>query len=384
MSRRFLIPSAPGLQDLLAEELKELGLKPQIEASRACVLEGEWDTAARVLTHSRIAARVLVSVKQFSAKNQAMLYHQVRRIPWPDLIPHHMTIAVFAQGTTDGTDFKRSFAPLKIKDAIVDEYRKWGDARPNVDRNNPDVEINAHFYGGRCEISVDLSGIPLHRRGYRAKGGEAPLRENRAAALLRLAGYDGSRPLRDPFCGSGTIPIEAALVARNIAPGLLRPIEEFTLHRLIQKSHPALEAARKEAKAQIKESTSSPIVGSDIDPRAIQVAKQNADRAGLSPEDIRFEVREALDLPPGPVQIVANPPYGERIGEQEQAAKQLGDFVHQLKHHNPGSTLTLVVPKGPVEHAVGMKPARRFSVESGDFHLRFMHCEIFAGKARER
>ena len=147
MSRRFLIPSAPGLQDLLAEELKELGLKPQIEGSRACVVEGEWDSAARILTHSRIAARVLVSVKKFSAKNQAMLYHQVRRIPWPDLIPHHMTIAVFAQGTTDGTDFKRSFAPLKIKDAIVDEYRKWGDARPNIDRINPMLRSTPTFTG---------------------------------------------------------------------------------------------------------------------------------------------------------------------------------------------------------------------------------------------
>ena len=151
------------------------------------------------------------------------------------------------------------------------------------------------------------------------------MRENRAAALLRLAGYDGSRPLRDPFCGSGTIPIEAALLARNIAPGLLRPVEEITMHRLMATARTALDDARKEAKAQIRESADSPITGSDIDPRAIQVAKQNADRAGLSPDDIRFEVRDALDIPPGPVQIISNPPYGERIGEQEQAAEQLGD-----------------------------------------------------------
>ncbi len=223
--QRFLVTTAAGLESLLLEELADLGLEAEPTPAGALVLKTDWDGAARILTRSRIASRLLLSIREFSAGHAAMLYDQVRRIDWPKIFSPDDSIAIRGHGATHGTDYTLSFASLKIKDAICDEFRYSGLPRPDVDRADPRVRLTAFFHGGRCELSIDLSGRPLHRRGYREEGAAAPMRENRAAALLRFAGYDGSTPLVDPFCGSGTIVIEAALIALRRAPGLMRPLE---------------------------------------------------------------------------------------------------------------------------------------------------------------
>lgn len=381
MNGRFIVTTAPGLESLLLDELKVIGLEPRNEPSGVMSLTGGWDTAARVLIHSRIASRLLLSIRRFSAVNQAMLYDQVRRIDWPKLFPVDMTMAVHAHGTVKETDYTLAFAPLRIKDAICDEFRKRVDSRPSVNRNNPDVRIEAFFYNHQCEISVDISGEPLHRRGYRQDGAEAPLRENRAAALLLFSGYDGSKPLVDPFCGSGTIPIEAALIATNRAPGLLRPTADFTAARLFPEAGAAIEAVRAEALKHVRENLDHPIIGRDTSEAALSTARSNAAKAGLAGL-VRFERGDAHEIEAPDSWIVTNPPYGERLDDPESAARSIKEFTHRVKHHALGSRLTLVLPRGELEHAVGFKPSKRLAVESGPMSLRFMNFDIYHGSRK--
>ncbi len=380
-ARRFLVTTAPGLEELLAGELRELGLDPEPTPAGAVVLHGGWRTAATVLTRSRTASRLLLSIREFSSRNQAMLYDQVRRIDWPGLFAPSRSVAVHAYGAVEGADFALSFAPLRIKDAICDEFRQAGLPRPDVDRRNPDVRLSAFFHRGRCELSVDLSGEPLHRRGYREEGAEAPIRENRAAALLRFAGYDGGGPFLDPFCGSGTLVIEAALIALRRAPGLLRPETRYAAARLFPECLPALRAERARAAGESLPAPPHPLRGSDLDPAPLAAARANAIRAGVAGA-VAFEQGDALAAEASGGWIAANPPYGERLLDRESAAALLREFVHRIKHHGTGVRLALVLPRGLLEKAVGLKPARRLAVESGPLGLRFSVYEIYAGSRK--
>jgi 23S rRNA G2445 N2-methylase RlmL len=377
--RRFLVSSAPGLETLLAEELRSLGLDPAAEASGVVAVTGGWESAARILVRSRIASRVSVSLRRFSSRNRAMLYDQVRRIDWPGVFSSRRTLSVKATGSTGGTDFALSYAPLRIKDAICDEFRKRGHPRPDVNRRAPEVLVNAFFYRSRCELSLDVTGRPLSRRGYRPEGADAPIRENRAAALLLFSGYDGSRPLVDPFCGSGTIPIEASLIATGTAPGLLRDASAFSLGTLFPDAAAALAGERAAAERERGTEPPHPIVGRDISPAVLDVARANARRAGME-RWVRFEPGDARELEAPGSWIVTNPPYGERLADPAAATELLGAFVHRLKHQCTGSRLGLVLPRGTIEKAVGLRPARRLAVESGSLALRYLTYEIRAGR----
>ena len=378
MTNRYLVTSAPGLEDILVEELRTLGVTGRREPSGAVVVEGEWVAAARILTRSRVASRVALSLRRFSARTKAMLYDQVRRVNWPAVFSPELTVAVTAQGSIPPTDFVLSYAPLRIKDALCDEFRKYGLPRPDVDRRDPDVRVHAHFHRGRCELSVDLCGAPLHRRGYRAEGAEAPLRENRAAALLLFCGYDGSRPLVDPFCGSGTLPIEGALIATRTAPGLLRDLDRFALVRLFPATREVLETERAAAAGERRDEAPASIRGSDLSPESLAVARSNAVLAGVN-DRVQFEEADALHLEAPDSFVVSNLPYGERLETRETAARLVGAFVHRVKHHAVGSTLGLVLPRGDLEHAVGLRPERRQAVESGPLELRFLRYAIYSG-----
>jgi len=380
---RFLVTTAAGLEPLLGEELAELGLETRALPSGALVLDGTWRDAARVMIRSRTASRLLVSLRRFSAAHQAMLYDQIRRIPWPSLFEPDRTIAVHALGTSEGTDYTTKFGALKIKDAVCDEFRKAGLPRPDVDRDDPDARITAFFFRGRCELSLDLSGDPLHRRGYRAVGAAAPLRENRAAALLRFAGYDGSGPFLDPFCGSGTIAIEAALIAMRVAPGLLRETDAFAGARLFPDLAAALEEERRAAGAERIAKPPHPVEGSDVSDEALAVARSNAVKAGAEGA-VRFARKDALSVEAPGGWIVSNPPYGERLADRESAAELIREFIHRVKHHGTGVRLGLILPRGPLEHAVGLKPEKRLPVESGPLGLRFLVYEIYAGSRKRR
>jgi 23S rRNA G2445 N2-methylase RlmL len=374
----YLVTSAPGLEGLLSEELTELGLSPEQMSSGAVLVPGGWPAAARIMIRSRIASRVLLPVRRFSAKTPAMLYDQVRRVPWPDLFPSTLNIAVETHGSGEGVDYALSFGTLKIKDAICDEFRKWGHERPSVDRHEPHVRILAHIFRGKCTLAVDLVGDPLHKRGYRLAGAEAPMRENRAAGLLRFVGYDGSEPLHDPFCGSGTIPVEAALIARRIAPGLLRDPESYAAIRFQPEAEAALLAEREQAATEVRPAPAE-IRGSDLDVVALDAARTNAERAGV---EVAFHRGDALEVSGEGFLYPSNPPYGERMGDLEEAEFLLDAYVRRIKHHATPARLALVIPRGPLEKAVGLRPDRRMDVASGTLRLRYSLFTVYSGSRK--
>ena len=377
--RRFIVSSAPGLEELLVQELKTLGIESLREPSGVVTFDGDWHQAVQVLVGSRIAGRVHLSLRRFASSSRAMLYDQVRRIDWPKIFSSTHSFSVKASGSARGTDFTLSYAPLRIKDAVCDEFRKHGQLRPDVDRQNPDVRLFAFFHEGRCELSLDLCGEALHRRGYRKEGALAPLRENRAAALLLFCGYDGSKPFVDPFCGSGTLAIEAALIATRTAPGLLRLTERFAITRLFPDTVDIVDATKKRAASQRLSEPPNAITGIDLSRDALDIARSNARRAGVE-HLIRFEPGDAREISAPDSWIVTNPPYGERLGDVAAARELLDAFVRQVKHHAVGSTLGLVVPRGDLEKSVGLRPQKRLAVESGPLGLRYLCFAIRAGR----
>jgi putative N6-adenine-specific DNA methylase len=378
-SRRFIVTSAPGLEEVLAQELRTLDIEPTSEASGAVTFRGDWTHAARVLIGSRIAGRVHVSLRRFASASRAMLYDQVRRIDWPRVFDSSRSFSVKAAGSTRGTDFTLSYAPLRIKDAVCDEFRKCGHLRPDVDRQHPDVRLSAFFHEGRCELSLDLCGEALHRRGYRKEGALAPLRENRAAALLLFCGYDGSRPFLDPFCGSGTLAIEAALIATRTAPGLLRPTERFAITQLFPETAEILDTMKVRAASMRLAEPPHRITGMDLSRETLDIARSNARRGGMD-HAVHFEAGDAREITAPESWIVTNPPYGERLGDVGAARELLDAFVRQVKHHAVGSTLGLVVPRGDLEKSVGLRPQKRLAVESGPLGLRYLCFAIRAGR----
>jgi len=379
---RFVATASPGLETLLVEELGELGLLGTVEGAGAVAFHGEWKDAIEVLLRSRIASRLLWSLRRFSAKNVAMLYDQVRRLDWPTLVPPGLTIAVETTGTMPAADMVLSFATLKIKDAICDEYRKRGHERPNVERKDPDALILAHFADGRCEISLDLSGRPLHRRGYRIDGGAAPLRENRAAALLRFAGYDGTKPFVDPFCGSGTLVIEAALIALKVAPGTLREARDFALARLRPQERDALEAAWHRARREVRSQPDHPISGRDVSEKILKHARANAENAGLG-KLVSFVQEDARESTVHDSFCVSNPPFGERLGDREEAAALLTAYVNRLKHHGGNTRLAFILPAGGLEKAVGLRASGKLPLENGPLPSKFLRYDVFQSKGKK-
>ncbi len=378
--KTFLFSCAPGLEELLADELKELGaghweIGPGI-------LRGQCDgaMAARLLVHSRLGSRLLLSLKTFSAKNPEMLYDQVRRIPWYEYFSPAQSFAVEVNGTVEG--MAQSFAPLKIKDAICDEFRKKALERPSVDRKNPDAIILAFFNQGKCEVSLDLTGAPLHLRGYRQEGSEAPIRENKAAAFLRFCGYRGQEDLVDPFCGSGTLAIEAGLIARNIAPGLLRSPLSYRFAKLFPEGESLLREVMTKAKSEKLERAPYRIMASDISLNSVEVARSNVEKAGLK-KDISVHKGNALEINIKNTLIVANPPYGERLSDQKKSQELLSDFARHVKHNCAPARLGLVLPLGEHAKAVGFKAQRKLSLKSGDIPIGFFLYELFAGARKD-
>jgi putative N6-adenine-specific DNA methylase len=273
---------------------------------------GTFMDGMKVCLHARVAMRVLLEVSAFQASDADQLYSETREVDWTDFVGRGMTLAVHAT-TQDNPNLRHSgFSALKVKDAIVDMLRDRSGQRPDVNVRDPDVSVVLHVRGSEARLYVDLAGEPLHRRGYRAAMVEAPLKESLAAAVLSLGGVAADQPFIDPMAGSGTLAIEHALIARNIAPGLHR---RFSFERwAAPEQRKILEILRKDARASIRATAPCPILARDIDKVAIAAAQKNAEAAGVSP-DITFEVADIASLmqrePPGT--LCTNPPYGERL-----------------------------------------------------------------------
>jgi putative N6-adenine-specific DNA methylase len=363
---RFFATAAKGTEGALRDELRELRL-PGVRADRGGVhFGGRFEDAWTACLHSRIAVRVMAEVAAFEAPDGQALYDGVRGVDWSPWLTPRQTLAVSASCRSGGLTHT-GFISQKTKDAIVDQIRDRVGSRPSVDRHDPDVAIFVHIARDHATVYLDLAGESLHRRGYRAEHLEAPLKETLAAAVLRLSGWDRVSPLVDPMCGAGTFPIEAAMWARGVAPGLLR--QRFGFERWA--SHDASAAARitelREAARDAVRPSGGRIVGRDRDPAAIETARANARNAGV---DVQWERGGIADLRPlGPSgMVVVNPPYGARL----DADPGLYDEMAAAMRRMTGHTVAVLAGSPAIERAFRRRPDRWQTLFNGDIECRLL------------
>ncbi|MBI3570118.1 MAG: 23S rRNA (guanine(2445)-N(2))/(guanine(2069)-N(7))-methyltransferase, partial [Gammaproteobacteria bacterium] len=340
-ARQFFATCPKGIEPLLADELRQLGAEAVKETRAGVAFEGTLATGYRACLWSRLANRILLPLKSFPAPSPEALYEGVRTIAWKEHLAPEGTLAV--DFTTSQSAITHShYGALKVKDAIVDQLRDEFGARPSVDTAQPDIRVNVYLLRDEATVSLDLSGESLHRRGYRAQTVEAPLKENLAAAILMRANWPAIAKqggmLVDLMCGSGTLPIEGAMIAADIAPGLARVYFGF----LRWKRHDAavwsglLEEAHQRRETGLQKLP--PIHGYDHDPLAIRAARDNIKRAGLG-NLIVAQQRELTACTPEEAPtglVVANPPYGERLGPSSELPALYAELGTQLKKCFPG------------------------------------------------
>ena len=380
-----LFATAPrGLESLLAEELRSLG-GAEVRETRAGVLfQGALREAYRICLWSRLASRVLLHLAEFEAAGAEELYDGVRAMPWERHLADDGTLAVDATVRNSALTHSR-FAALKVKDAIVDRFRDQTGRRPGIDVERPQVRINLHLDRNRAQLSLDLSGDSLHRRGYRREGLAAPLKENLAAAILVRSGWPelaaAGGTLLDPMCGSGTLPIEGALLAADCAPGLLREYWGFNgwLGHRPDLWQELLEEARQRCRAGLERLPA--ILGYDSDPRAVQAARDHAQRAGLG-NRLTFEVRpleqlQAPDRHPGNGGlVVANPPYGERLGEMAELRGLYALLGERLRQHFLGWQAAVFTGNPELAKNLGLRAHKLHPFFNGALACRLLRFQV--------
>lgn len=367
-----------GTEPFLAEELETLGCK-RIRQDRGGVrFFAALDEIARVLIHSRIAMRLLYPLRQFEAQGADGLYEAAHAIPWEDWLARGSTFSI--EATLKDTEHTHSgFVALKLKDGLVDRLReKWG-VRPDVDTKNPTFHVVAHLAKTSLSVSLDLSGEPLFKRGYRQATTAAPMKETLAAAVLLASKYDGSEPFVDPMCGSGTLAIEAGLLATRRAPGLKRTFAAEAWPSFAPKLKPLLDDVRAEAHAQVRPPP-APLFARDYDDEVLTAVKRNVVVAGLSTAIRVDSVDATTGSPPecAPGLVCTNPPYGERLGTGGQ--KGMKSFFHKLGANLKrwdGWRFSVLAGNDAFESAFGMRPATRQPLWNGA-----IECELLQYPAR--
>ena len=363
-----------GAEEIAAAELQELGIGGVQVARGGVAFVADRAGLYKANLWLRTASRVLVQLAVFPCTTPAELYAGVHAIDWTGLITPDMTLAVDCS-LRDSALTHSGFVALKTKDAIVDCIREVCGSRPNVDTASPDVRINVHLHKNICTVSLDSSGDSLDRRGYRLERNEAPLRETLAAAVVALTGWDGSIPLADPMCGSGTIPIEAALVAGRVAPGLQR---SFGFQRWLDYDSLLWDSLLREADSGIRKLPVGLITGCDKDSRALALASRNAAKAGFEGQLHFFHAALDAFQPEGDKGvIIINPPYGKRLGDEEELKElycQIGDIMKKRCRGWTGYVLT-----GNLELAkyIGLKASRRFVLFNGAIECRLLRYELY-------
>jgi 23S rRNA (guanine2445-N2)-methyltransferase / 23S rRNA (guanine2069-N7)-methyltransferase len=380
----FIATCSRGLEPLLEAELRGLGL-PRVRPLRGAVLFGaELRDGYRALLWSRLASRVLLELSRFRCPHADTLYDGVIDIDWEQHLAPTGALAVDFVGGSASIRHNQ-FGARRVKDAIVDQIRDRHGVRPDVDLERPDVRINVHLDGRHATVCVDLAGRPLHERGFQRQALEAPLKETLAAALLRIAGWTGDAPLVDPFCGSGTFLIEAAMVAADVAPGLARTRWGFSRWRGHDRALWTSLVEEAAARAEVGRRRPLAIYGSDIDGEALQAARHNARSAGFGDaiKLARRPVSEARppDGPPG--LVVTNPPYGARLEDEPRADAIVRELGDALRQRFLGWTAFVLVGGTRQAKSLGLRPARRHEVRNGPLDARFLEVPI-ADRAPDR
>jgi putative N6-adenine-specific DNA methylase len=369
----------PGLEDAAAAELTALGCPAGSRLRRAVRFHSDLAGFYRLHLQARLPFRLLRELARFPCHSKDDLYNGVQRAAdWGRWLPPGTSFRVDATGTAPGLNHSH-YSALQVKNALVDLQRQLWGARSSVDLDNPDLALHLHLGGGEAALSLDGSGGSLHRRGYRPAMGLAPLKENLAAGLIGLTGWDGSMPLVDPLCGSGSLLIEAACMAQGRAPGLGRP---FALERWPDFDAPLWQHERDAAAALARDQLASgeplaPIVGMEQDPAVLEQARSNASAAGVaSAVELRQGDCRDFEPPPGPGVLVCNPPYGERIGERDALEPLYAALGQMLKQRCSGWSLWLLSGNPELTGALKMKASRRIPISNGGIDCRWLHYAI--------
>ncbi|RYX95600.1 MAG: class I SAM-dependent RNA methyltransferase [Comamonadaceae bacterium] len=409
---QLFLPCAAGVEDFLAEEVHGFtGLQGEdLRVMRGGVqVRASWRDAMLLNLHSRLAQRVLVQLSHTQYRNENDLYEAAGAVAWEIWFTTKQTfkIEVTAQHSPLTS---LNFAALKIKDAIADRFRNKRGERPDVNTQWPDVRVYAHLTTDTATLYIDTSGEPLFKRGWREDKGEAPLKETLAAAMIAASGWDATVPLYDPCCGSGTIAIEAAQIACNIAPGSIR---RFAFEKMLPFQSHVWSALKDEARsAQVQSAV--PVFGSDVAFRMVDFATRNAERAGVQ-DVVQLRGGDALQrMPPSelPGVMLLNPPYGERIeaagiagagrglrgaergaaragqGREEAQTEDGGEFFSQLATHwkknYSGWTAWVLTPDLKLPTRMRLKESRRVPMWNGPIECRLFKFDMIKGSARAK
>ena len=364
-----------GLEEVLAQELTELGAS-NIEIGRRMVsFTGDKAMMYRANFCLRTAIRILKPIKHFTAKTADEVYEAVKSIEWENYLDNMSSFAVDA--VVFSNEFRHSkFVAYKVKDAIVDYFREKTGNRPSVRINNPDVSFNIHVAEDQCTLSLDSSGESLHRRGYRQEQVEAPLNEVLAAGMILMTGWRGECELIDPMCGSGTIPIEAALIARNIAPGVFR--KEFGFEKWKDFDQDLFDSIYNDD-SQEREFNHK-IYGYDNNPKANEIATHNVKAAGVTKDVIlKIQPFQQFEQPAEKSIIITNPPYGERIssGDLLDLYQMIGE---RLKHAFIGNDAWILSYRDECFDQIGLKPSIKIPLFNGALECQFRKYQLFDGK----
>ncbi len=364
-----------GLENILADEIKKIGGTDIIQGHRAVFYKGSLETIYKSNYYLRTALRILKEVNAFSFKDIFLFYSKCKKIDWEKYMSCDQSFMVTST-VLHSKDFRNSmFASLKVKDAIADHFREISGKRPDVDTINPDLIIDVHINKNYCTISLDSSGESLHKRGYRHIQGGAPLNEVLAAGMILLSGWNGKTDFIDPMCGSGTLPIEAALIGQNIAPGKYR--KKYSFENWSNYNKTLFEDIKSETSVT---EFNHKIYASDISEANIAKAKNNARYARVFPK-INFKVSNMkdLDITTKDAVIVINPPYGERLKYQNlnEIYSMIGE---RLKHKFAGNSAWVLTTTPENLKFIGLKPAKKTTLYNGPLKCIYAQYPLFEGK----
>ncbi len=369
-----------GLEEVLAEELKQLGAQEIQIQKRAVSFRGDQELLYRANLYLRTALRILKPIAEFSIENESDLYRKVREIDWSSYLGVDDTLAV--NGVLKSERIRHSkYLALKVKDAIVDQFREKFRRRPSVDVSDPTLRLNVYLYNDQCTISLDSSGNSLHKRGYRLESTQAPLNEVLAAGMVLLSGWNRHSNFVDPMCGSGTIVIEAALYALNLPPNGQRKVFGFTKwkdfdSKLWQKILKEIPKNRR--------SFDFEIVGADKSDRALRIAEENIKRAGLEEEIACVQVSFESFVPPeGGGTLITNPPYGERMKKDAigEFYKMIGDHLKQFFN---GYDAWILSANQEALKRIGLRASQKHTLYNGGLLCKFQKYGMYEGSKKKK
>jgi putative N6-adenine-specific DNA methylase len=375
---KIVVKTFAGLEPVLANELRALGAESVLVERRAVSFTGDKALLYKANFLLRTALKVLKPIAQFRVDKKEDLYNQAKNIPWSEYLTLGKSFAI--ESTVQSELFVNSmYASLKVKDAIADYFRELTGKRPSVNPEDPDIVVHLYLMGDYCEVSLDSSGESLHKRGYRVGQSEAPINEVLAAGMIMLAGWNGTSDFLDPMCGSGTLLIEAAMIARGIPAGIYR--KSFGFEKWLDFDEHLFSEIYN---ADYEKESSIRIFGSDISVQSCAIARANIKNAGLS-KFIELEAKDFIELDP-PFEngiIVTNPPYGERLKVRSvtDLYKSVGD---ELKQKYAGYSAWIISSSEDGFKNIGLKPSRKIELFNGAIPCSFRCFELFRGTYKQK